>query len=366
MTALDVQVLDEAAAGTIQGEWAALSLRSTVYSSTSGYDYIATGWATREAHLGDRMAIVTVRRAGALVGLWPLFVRQERRKSVAKQIGNGSDEEYGDPLIEATADEGVIAGRLLTEARRLADLLIVRNLWADGPMARTVAAARGAAFRWPEASSVAGLVGAPSFDAWFAGKSRRFRHTLRNERRRLVAKGTLESRIMVGPEDGRRLAEWLIPAKRAWLKERGITESWLYSDQALDCCRALLSRPNQDEAFGVAILLDEQIVAGGWVQVSRGALEYYVTAFDQAYNRERPGNLLAEDLVRMAISRDMDLDFRMTRAAYKDRWADRLVNVSNAWLANSPKGVISVLAQHLRTKLRRKNRKRCRRSFRRG
>ena len=336
----------------IQDDWTDLAARASSYSATSAFDHATLAWTAMGARADRRLAVVVVRRAGRLVGLWPLFVRDEGRKTVARHLGNGSDEEYATPLIEAGADEPLIAQRLLAEARGLADLLIVRNLPLPGIMATAVSEAGSIRFRWDDSCSVVDLAGVESFESWASSRSRQFRYALRNERRRLASRGRLESRTMIGPLDGPRLATWLFEAKRRWAEGRGLAESWLHSNLGRDHLAALLSRPGDHDAFGQAILLDGEIVAGGSVVVSRGRLEFFVTAFDPAHARDRPGNLLNEDLVRIAIARGLDFDFRMMRAGYKDRWTDRSEPIASFWIANSLKGVLAVAAQHARVRLR--------------
>jgi CelD/BcsL family acetyltransferase involved in cellulose biosynthesis len=350
--ALSAQVLDDLeAVRALKAEWTELAGRASAYSAGFGFDYATLAWDALARQPGDRLAVVTVRDAGRLAGLWPLFVREEPRKSVARHLGNGSDEEYAAPLIAAGPDEAAIAARLLAQARRLADLLIVRNLPVLGVMALAVTAAGGLQHRWDDTGSVISLAGAESFEAWVAPKSKPFRYDLRNDRRKLASLGVLESRVMTGPADGPRFADWLFATKRAWAAERGLTESWLYGDQGRDHLAALLA--GSPDAFGQAILLDDQIIAGGSVVVSRGRLEFFVTAFDPAHASCRPGNLLNEDLARRAIAMGLDLDFRMMPAGYKDRWADRKEPIASFWLANSLKGAVAVLAQRIRVRLRR-------------
>lgn len=351
--ALSAQVLgDLADLRAIQAEWADLCARASAYSATSSPDHATAAWAALDAPDDCRLAVIAVRSGGRLAGLWPLFVRDEGRKTVARHLGNGSDEEYAAPLIEAGAGEAAVAARLLAEARGQADLLIVRNLPLPGLMAETVASARGLKFRWEDTCSVVSLAGVESFEAWAAPKSKSFRYDLRNERKRLAALGRLESRTMVGPADGPRFADWLFEAKRRWAGDRGLQDSWLHSDQGRRHLAALLSRPGDHDVFGQAILLDDEIIAGGSVVVSRGRLEFFVTVFDPAHARNRPGNLLNEDLVRIGIARGLDLDFRMMRAGYKDRWADRREPIASFWIANSLKGALAVAAQHARVRLR--------------
>lgn len=350
--ALSAQVLDDLeAVRALKADWADLAGRASAYSATSGFDYATLAWAALAQDPAVELAVIVLREGGRLAGLWPLYVRREPRKSVAKHLGAGSDEEYAAPLIAAGPDEAAIAVRLLAEARRLADLLIIRNLPIPGVMAQAVEAAGGLKYRWDDTCSVISLAGADSFETWVAPKSKQFRYDLRNERRKLAALGVLESRAMVGPVDGPRFADWLFEAKRGWASERGMAGSWLYDDLGRDHLAALLAQ--SPDAFGQAILLDDKIIAGGSVLVSRDRLEFFVTVFDPAYADYRPGNLLNEDLTRRAIAMGLDLDFRMMLAGYKDRWADRKEPIASFWLANSLKGAVAVLAQRVRVKLRR-------------
>jgi len=88
-------------------------------------------------------------------------------------------------------------------------------------------------------------------------------------------------------------------------------------------------------------------VAGGICLRADPCLEFYVSALDPAFMSWSPGNLLIEDLVRWAIARGLDFDFRLTREPYKLRWTDTDREVTTHWLACTPRGALTVRRRQL-------------------
>lgn len=349
--ALSAQVLgDLAELRAIQSDWLALAGRAESYSAAQGPDFVATAWATLGGHHGDRLAVIAVRREDELVGLWPLFVRREPRKSTARHLGAGADEEYAGPLIAAGPDAERIAARALAEAMRLADLLVVCNVPGDGAAAAAVRRGGRLTHAWSQDCPVVELKA--GWTAWLAAKSKTFRYTLRHDRKLLAERGEVRSLKMEGAEDGERFVDWLFATKRRWLADRAIAESWLLDPAARELFVRLLAREGGAEAHAFALTVDGTIVAGCFCLASRDRLEFHVTAFDPDFGDGRPGNLLLEDAVAWAAGRSLDFDFRMMQATYKDRWADRRDRFDSFYVACTWKGALAVLAQKVRVRLR--------------
>lgn len=315
--------------------WNALLKASRSFSAAQSYDYALAAW--RSIPDGEaELAIINIWRGERLICVWPLKVGRLGGLRVAMHLGIG--DEYAGPLILEDRYTRSAATLALRAALRLADTV---EIYAADPKSEFIAVARAARnikYRSRINSPAVAVGAAPSFDEWLAGKSKSFRQGLAYERRRLAKLGGLET-VTTSGDDGRQLVEWLFAGKRQLLSGRGKTDSWVFRPQS----EALLKRLLADGAagvFGSALCLDGKIIAGSVCFRSSGAIEFFMTGFDPEYAAYSPGNLLIEDLARMAASEGRDFDFRVTQDAYKMRWADTFAERETIIIAATARGAI--------------------------
>lgn len=336
--ALAVEVIREPAGlQALREDWRALEADGRAISAAQRFAYVEAAWTFR-TQPQQRLKVITVRRDGRLVGLWPLGLRRSGLLTVARHLGTDEGGEYAEPLIAADTDTPAqVAGALFAAAAAEGDILEIHNLSAGSPMLGVVEAARRTKVRRPMASPVTGFARWASWDAWVAGRSRSFRQGLRYDRKRLATRGDLMFRE-VDPAAAGAFVDWIVARKVEWLDRQGIGRSWLRRPETAQFYRALVGRPDSG-VLGFALDLDGRTIAGGLCLRSAGRLEYYVTAYDPALAAFSPGNLLIEDLARWCIARGDDLDFRLTSVDYKLRWSDRTEPFGTYIVPLSPLGV---------------------------
>ncbi len=347
---IEVAVLDRGEdLAALGADWADLLGRTRAFSAALTPEYAEAGWSVAAAMPGTRLAVVTVRRAGRLECVWPLFVGREGGLTIARHLGFGGCEEYAGPLVADGADAAVIAAALAA-AKRQADILRIYNLPHEGAAARAIAADGGFRRTSFVLSPVVSLVGVPDWDAWAAKASKKLRAELRHDRKHLAAKGALEFKAMRGSSDGPRCIDWIFDQKRAWIADRGIRNSWMLEGEGTAFFTRLASRSARDdgrphEVEAYALTLDDQIVAACICFHSGDRLEFYTTAYDPAFSNWSPGGLMIQDCVVMAISDGVDFDFRITQQSYKQRWIDRSDRYDSFMIACSPRGAAKIAAE---------------------
>jgi CelD/BcsL family acetyltransferase involved in cellulose biosynthesis len=127
------------------------------------------------------------------------------------------------------------------------------------------------------------------------------------------------------------------------VNDLGVGKSWVREAQGRDFFEAILRRPSSKTGVWAFVLtLDGKIIAGAICTIS-DVIEYWITAYDDAYARYSPGIQIIERVARHAVSLGVDLDFRITADDYKRRWCDRWERRATYVIATNMRGVPAVL-----------------------
>ena len=344
---LDVAIYESwAQLQALRPEWDTFVRGVFEHSGALGYAYATTAWRELPKTSDTRLTVIAVRKGGVLACLWPLYVRREGGRTVACHLGCGGDEEYAGPLLGNDPEDRLAGELALKTAKGLADVLKVYNLFGEGQAAAILAADGGVRWKGSVWSPVISTGRCESFEQWLSTRSRNFRSGLRRERRELASLGELAFKRMAGPVDGRACVEWIFAHKREQLAAQGALKSWVHSPRALSMFAALASAPASpdgvDDVEAYALTLDGKPVAAGIVVNGDRRMEPTIAVFDPQYARMSPGSLLIAEWTALAVSRRVDLDFRITQEPYKLRWADRFDRYDSYVIACTPKGAASV------------------------
>lgn len=298
--------------------------------------------AAREvASPGRLLAAVTVRRAGALTGLWPLSFYTMRGCRVACHPGAGGHEEYAGMLVAPDADAAEVVGSAIGEIRRHADFVTVYNLPSHAPMIAALRRNALASSISSIASFVVDLSGVGGWDRWLQTKSKNFRQNLGGQRRNLAKRGVLES-----VQDEAAVIPWFFREKRKWLEKTGGRAAWVSNPALGERFFGALARQPDSPLKTFALKIDGAYIAAGLCVVSENRLEYIATVYADGSEWERysPGMLVSEDCGRWAVENGLDLDFRFMDVPYKHRWVSRTDRFVTVRAAFSPRGMIEVYA----------------------
>jgi len=343
--ALRVEVVDNPAVlATWREAWDRLVKTAPARSAAQSFAYAQAGWAAW-GETSERLAVILVHRRGELAAVWPLHVVRKGPVRVARHLGCGGMEEYADPLIAPGPARTAVARAIYEAACGLADVLEAYNLSPDSPVDALLRADRRPRFGGPMVSPVVACAGAGDWEAWGRTKSKSFRSGLRYDRKRLAADAPVAFRE-VPADEAEAFVAWIFAHKRRWLAGGGRHSHWLGAPQAEAFFAALVGREGSG-VLGFVLERDGTPVAGGICLRADPCLEFYVSALDPAFMSWSPGNLLIEDLVRWAIARGLDFDFRLTREPYKLRWTDTDREVTTHWLACTPRGALTVRRRQL-------------------
>jgi CelD/BcsL family acetyltransferase involved in cellulose biosynthesis len=356
---LEIVVHDDIAQDAgLKADWARLLTRVPRHSGSQTFDFARCAWDAVPKGPAVRLAVVSVRRDGALKGLWPLYVYRQGGVRIASHLGYGAFEDYAGPIVDELEPDPEAELSLLRAAKGLADVLRVYNVLHGTRAFDLVANDRGFRRQGRAPCAVAALHGQPDFDTWAKKLSKKFRFNLRYARRKMEAEGEVAFVRMAGPVDGPRCVDRMFEIKLPWLRGRGIHWSWMYERQGRDFLRALAALPASPggavdpvEAYGLT--LDGEIIAATVLFNSPDRMEYAVTAYDLEKEELSPGNLLIQECVMLAIRRNVDLDFRIGDEAYKMRWKDRFDLFETFAIACTPLGHAEVAKDIAAKRIRR-------------
>ena len=365
---------DITAVEALRAEWEEL-LRGTAYdhSGSLAPDYVIAAWRAGAASKDRRLAVIEVRQDGMLALLWPLQTIPERLGRGATHLGYGANEDYAGPILRRDPAFAPAHEAGLAAAKGLADVLRVYNVrnWTeddrlggaaiDSPIKGSTEArliARDPAFR--REGTALSLVASTSLDTdpdrWLRATSKSLTNWLRTARKRLSETGEVTFERWSGPERGPQAIDWIFAQKRAWLEGRRDPSGWLRRDQGEAFFHALAARPagaGVDPLEVWVLALSGTPIAACVLVNGDRRCEYVVTTYDPAYRDFSPGMLLIQDCARLAMSRGLDLDFRLTQEDYKARWADREDRYDTFIIACTPVGAAVVAAERAEKAVRR-------------
>jgi CelD/BcsL family acetyltransferase involved in cellulose biosynthesis len=280
---------------------------------------------------GPSPVIVTVRRHGRLVMLWPLVVRRVGGLKVLQWMGEPVSQ-YGDVLAEDTGDTGELmrqAWRFVT-SRLGADVVHLRKVRADAvvaPLLREVGALQTAA----EAAPYLDLASAPDFAAYEKRYTAKARKNRRRLGRRLAERGSLTVERHVGGREARSAALQAIALKRAWIGKTGRVSRAMADERFGAFFADVAEGRRRPVGCGVTVLNSCGTPAGIAIDVTdKGRCAAHVIVHDQRFDAFSAGTLLLEAWIKGA-SADGVATFDLLAPAYdyKRDWADGMVAVGD-------------------------------------
>jgi len=337
-------VTERAAFDALEPEWDDLFLRAgrgaQVFQTFNWNWHWCNHYLPDAARSNSSLAVITARRAGRLVMVWPLV--QQRAAGLTQLAWMGEPvSQYGDVLIE----DGLGSADLLREAwafikAELApDLARLRKVRDDAAVAPLFAELGGLPTQQLEAPYL-DLSSAKDFAAYeqrYAPRSRRNRRRLA---RRLGERGAMAiERHREGPR-ARDLATLALSLKRDWLKDRGLVSPAL-ADPRMDAFFADVAEgTTHPVGCQVSALTSDGEAAAIEITVScKDRTVMHVIVFNLKYEKAGAGVLLLEETIARSFDNGCRVfDLLAPADGYKLDWADAVTGVTHWALPVSHKG----------------------------
>jgi CelD/BcsL family acetyltransferase involved in cellulose biosynthesis len=277
------------------------------------------------------LAIVTARRNGRLVMVWPLVAERVAGLEVLRWMGEPVSQ-YGDVLAEGSPDTHEImrqAWQFLVTALG-ANVLHLRKVRADAtvaPLLRELGLRRVAV----AAAPFLDLASARDFGAYEQRYSAKARKNRRRLMRRLEERGPVAVERHTGGERARAAALEAIALKRACLEATGRLSPALADPRFAAFFADVAEGRGRPAGCGVSVLTSNGETAGIAIDVTCGRRRAaHVIVHDPRLDAFSPGTLLLQEWIRGAGA-DAIATFDLLAPAYpyKLDWADETVAVAD-------------------------------------
>ncbi len=295
-------------------------------------------WANHYLPASAELAIVTGRRDGRLVLVWPLLI--ERPAGLRQLAFMGAPvSQYGDVLVATDHLDLLEQAWAFVLQTAKPDLVRLTKLRADATLAPLLTA-KGFRVTSAEEAPAASLSAAatyPDFEQRFSSKLRKNRS---RQLRRLQERGPVEIKVLAGTPQSAGAARATMTLKRGWLNSRGLI-SKAFADVRIDAFFAdAVSSTTRPCGVAISVLSSNGECADVSVSVTcKGRRAIHILAYALKFEKVGAGNHHLEVALQTAYADGIEIyDFLAPRHAYKMEWADTVVSVADHALALSPLG----------------------------
>ena len=296
-------------------------------------------WANHYTDAKAEFAIVTGRRHGRLVLVWPLVVERPARLRMLAWMGDPVSQ-YGDVIIEAMDDaEAVLAQSwqyLLKHAR--ADLARLTKVRADAAAASTLTRA-GFKIVATEEAPYAALSKCASYEAFDARFSPKLRKNRRRQLRRLEERGPMEIKVLMDSPAASEATRLAMTLKRGWLNSKGLV-SRAFVDTRIDRFFSDVTSGERPAGVGVSLLTSAGEGADTNISITcKGRRAIHILAYALKFEKVGVGNHHLEVNLQRAFDDGVEVyDFLAPRHEYKMEWADDAIAVNDMAVALTRRG----------------------------
>lgn len=339
----------------LREEWDALFARAALPHQVFQSHAVLRHWVVHYLDRQTSLSIVTARREGRLVMVWPL-VRRRRLGIVTLRFMGIPIAQFGDVLVERDGDEAVLLHKGWRAVASLgADIFEARKLRADSLLAGSGLLANAASAERVEAP-FADLGRRVGEDGPSQAYSARERSNHRRRLRRLTEHGLVTFEQVRPGHEARALVDQAIAMKQATLRRHGVIAPALTDPRFQAFFRDLAD----DSAGGSPLRLAVIRCAGEPVGIDlsldcKGTSFGHVIATDPAHERGGLGGLLIQHSFAAARSRGSGtFDLLAPADPYKLEHADGLMALADFLMPLSLAGRIAcgVGVQRLRPALK--------------
>lgn len=296
-----------------------------------------------------RLFVVTARRDGRLVLVWPLM--EDRSAGGSRLVWLGSPvTQYGDVVMDVSAGDATAmlaaAWDFVRERSRAAyvHLAKVREDALVAPFLKKI----GAAATVREHAPHLDFADAPDYETYATRKySKKARKNRTRNERKLGELGSLSIDRLAGGPVAQQTVREALALKRAWLKKTGRISRAIHDPATEAFFVALCAEDVAAEAGSVvtALRVGGALAACEISFVCKGHLVVHVLVYGDTFERFSPGKVLVENAVEACFHHGIErYDLMAPADAYKVAIADRSLEVVDWALPMSISGTLWVRA----------------------
>jgi CelD/BcsL family acetyltransferase involved in cellulose biosynthesis len=285
------------------------------------------------------LALLTARRDGELVMIWPLISDRAHGLTLLSWMGEPVSQ-YGDII----ADDSVTLSQLQAAwsflcATLKPDLARLNKTRADAAIAPLLESLGGVVTQRLEAPYL-DLTSAPTFEAYEQRYSTKARKNRRRYWRRIKEQGDIAVRQFHEGAQAAAILDEAIAVKRAWLAHKGLVSPALADERTRHFFQAVASSTDRPTSCRVSTITCNGVNAAFEVGFAcKGHMAIHILAYSLEFEKLSVGVLLLEAMLRTSKQDGFKTyDLLAPRADYKMDWADGVVAVNDHALAMTIKG----------------------------
>jgi CelD/BcsL family acetyltransferase involved in cellulose biosynthesis len=335
---------------SLKPHWDNLCHRSIDYNFSQSFQWCLASW--------NIMVLPQRRRLYCLVGwldnrivlMWPFVNVRHGLWSMLRPLASDTTV-YSDVLVENSpeADYWVALAWQKLRATCKSDIVSLPFVRTHSRLHRLLSQERPMS-AWVNSISGVNWGGNQEWESYYRSLKRDFRYSLRSRRNRLTERGKLSFEAVTNHEQFPPILDWLFTHKTEWMIRTGKRSPW---QDAEVYKKFLITVAAERDEIGAVILFvlrfDDQIISAVLARVSKFTVESFIASFDRAYGKYGPGQLLYEDILKWALDRRLEFDFRMGDEVYKRDWTNWESEVITYRFINSIWGAAFSLASRCRS-----------------
>lgn len=286
------------------------------------------------------LSIVTARRNGHLVMVWPLVRERRIGMTVLSWMGDPVTQ-YGDVLVTQGPGKANLLeqGWAYVSTQLGADYIYLRKVRADAEIAPILAAAKARTTARNEAPYL-DLTRDGDFETYQQRFSKKTRRTRRRKFRRLNDRGTISFKQHDGGADARAIATKAIEMKWAWLKQVGLFSRAFADTRILDFFAKVSGGNDHPAGCRVSVLYSAHNVAAIEISlICKGRAAMHVIVYEPDFEQQSPGTLQLEESFKHAFDEGLKTyDLLAPTSRYKKEWSTGSIAVNDHAAALSLRG----------------------------
>jgi CelD/BcsL family acetyltransferase involved in cellulose biosynthesis len=337
---------------SLKPHWDNLCQRSIDYNFSQSFQWCSAAWNII-GHPHRRQLYCLVGWVdNRMVLIWPFVIIRRGLWFMLHPLGSETTE-YSDVLVEDSpeADHWVALAWQKLRTTCNSDIIILPYVRSNSRLHRIITQEHSVP-AWVSPISSVSWDGYREWESYYRSLKRHFRYLLRSKRRQLAERGNLSFEVVTKHEQFPPIINWLFFHKKEWLIKTNRDSPWQDAELYQ---KFLIKVAAEREGIGNVILFvlkfDGQIISAALGRISKFSAEGLIAAFDRAYSKYGPGQLILEDILKWAFKQGLEFDFRIGNDAYKKYWTNRESKAITYRFINSSWGAAFSLASRCRSEL---------------
>jgi CelD/BcsL family acetyltransferase involved in cellulose biosynthesis len=337
---------------SLKPHWDKLCHRSNDYNFSQSFQWCSASWNIMVLPRQRQLYCLVGWLDNSIVLLWPFVNVRRGLWSMLRPLASDTTV-YSDVLVENGPQSDLWVALAWQKLRTTSnsDIISLPFVKTNSRLHRLLSQERPMS-AWVHSTSSVNWGGNREWESYYRSLKRDFRYSLRSRRHRLTERGKLSFEAVTNHEQFPPILDWLFTHKTEWINRTRQRSPWqdgeLYKEFLI---RIAAERSEIGTIILFVLKFDDQIIAAVLARISKFTVESFIAAFDRAYTKYGPGQLLYEDILKWALERRLEFDFRMGDEVYKRDWTNLESKVITYRFINSTWGAVFSLASRCRWKL---------------